>query len=55
MSVGAAYLFIQPYANNHTLLASRGAGGSALGTGFGVLVALIYMVCVYLRKRQTHD
>ena len=50
VSVGAAYLFIQPYANNHTLLASRGAGGSALGTGFGVLVALIYMVCVYLRK-----
>ena len=50
VSVGAAYLFIQPYANNHTLLASHGAGGSALGTGFGVLVALIYMVCVYLRK-----
>lgn len=50
VSVGAAYLFIQPYANNHTLLASRGAGGSALGTGFGVLVALIYMICVYMRK-----
>lgn len=53
VSVGAAWLFIQPYiSTGGTLMASVGAAGSSLGTGAGVLVGLIYMLCVYLRKHQ---
>lgn len=53
VSIGAAYIFIQPYLNvGGTQLASAGAAGSALGTGAGVLIALIYMVLLYLRKKD---
>lgn len=53
VSVGAAWLFIQPYiATGGTKMASVGAAGSALGTGAGVLIGLIYMLCTYLRKHQ---
>jgi len=54
VSVGAAYLFIQPYlADGGTPLATHGAAGSALGTGAGVLIGLIYMSFMYL-KRKNH-
>ena len=53
ISVFAAYLFIQPYLNvQGTALASHGAAGSSLGTGFGVLAGLIYMVLLFMRKSQ---
>ena len=51
VSVGAAYLFIQPYTAGSSELASHGAAGSALGTGAGVLAGLIYMILVYIRKK----
>ena len=47
VSIGAAYLFIQPYLNNQSLVASHGATGSALGTGAGVLISLCYMSVSY--------
>lgn len=53
VSVGAAYLFIQPYIQSQPeLVPSVGATGSALGTGVGVLIALIYMLFVYLKHRD---
>ncbi len=53
VSLGAAYLFIQPYLDvGGTQLASAGATGSALGTGAGVLIALAYMVLMYIRKKD---
>lgn len=53
VSVGAAYLFIQPYLNSQgSQLASIGAAGSALGTGAGVLIGLIYMSFMYLRRKN---
>jgi Uncharacterized membrane protein, putative virulence factor len=53
ISVAAAYLFIQPYLSiGGTTLASHGAAGSALGTGAGVLIGLIYMAFMYMRKRN---
>ena len=54
VSVGAAWLFIQPFKNGGDvhMMASRGAGGSALGTGAGVLAALIYIGLMYLMKHN---
>ena len=53
VSLGAAYLFIQPYLDvGGSKLASMGAAGSALGTGAGVLVGLIYMALMYLRRKN---
>ena len=50
----AAYIFIQPYLGvNATKVGSYGAAGSALGTGAGVLVGLIYMIFMYLKKKNT--
>lgn len=50
----AAYIFIQPYVGvNATKVGSYGAAGSALGTGVGVLVGLIYMIFMYLKKKNT--
>ena len=50
----AAYIFIQPYIGvNATKVGSYGAAGSALGTGAGVLVGLIYMIFMYLKKKNT--
>lgn len=52
----AAYIFIQPYVGvNATKVGSYGAAGSALGTGAGVLVGLIYMIFMYLKKKNTFE
>lgn len=52
VSLAAAYLFIQPYLSvRGTKMASAGATGSAIGTGAGVLIALIYMIIVYIRRK----
>lgn len=56
VSVLAAYLFIQPFLeSDHTLMSSMGASGSALGTGVGVLVALIYMLFLFFTKKQEYS
>lgn len=53
VSIGAAYLMIQPYLNTGgSQLASHGAAGGALGTGAGVLVGLIYMAFMYMRRKN---
>lgn len=62
VSVGAAYLLI--YLNMGTMevptdaegqveRATFGAVGSAMGTGSGVLVALLFMLCVYALNKKT--
>lgn len=52
VSILAAYLLMQTVmGQGKTVEAIRGAMGSALGTGSGVLVALIFMVIVYMRHR----
>ena len=52
VSILAAYLLMQTVmGQGKTIEAIRGAMGSALGTGSGVLVALIFMVFVYMRHR----
>ncbi|MEG0365405.1 MAG: polysaccharide biosynthesis protein [Coprobacillus sp.] len=54
VSIGAAYLFIQPFISvGGTKLASVGAAGSALGTGAGVLVGLAFMLFMYMKKKNT--
>lgn len=51
VSVLAAYIFIQPYLHSDPAkVASHGAGGSALGTGAGVMIALCFMFFVYITK-----
>lgn len=56
VSILAAYLIIQPYLEvGGTELAKNGAAGSALGTGAGVLVGIIFMVFMYFRKRRTYE
>lgn len=52
VSIGAAYLLMRTVAGQgKTPEAIRGAMGSALGTGSGVLVALIFMTAVYFKHR----
>ena len=52
VSILAAYLLMRTVMNaDPTHKAIRGAMGSALGTGSGVLVALIFMTLVYFRYR----
>lgn len=52
----AAYIFIQPYVGvNATKVGSYGAAGSALGTGMGVLIGLIYIVFMYLKKKNKFE
>ena len=52
VSIGAAVLLMRTAAGmGATPQAIRGAMGSALGTGSGVLVALLFMVFVYLKHR----
>ena len=52
VSILAAYLLMQTVmGQGKTIEAIRGAMGSALGTGSGVLVALIFMVFVYMKHR----
>lgn len=53
VSIGAAYLFMQLAADkDDTTKAIYGAMGSALGTGVGVLAALLFMVGIYLMNKQ---
>ena len=52
VSIGAAFLLMRSVAGaGATPEAIRGAMGSALGTGSGVLVALIFMTYVYFKHR----
>lgn len=56
VAILAAYIFIQPYIGvNASKVGSLGAAGSALGTGIGVLAGLIYMVFMYIKKKNTFD
>ncbi len=62
VSIGAAFLFVRALAgSDETTIAIGGAKGSAIGTGAGVLVALIFMILVYvsnkdkIRKRIDQD
>ncbi len=53
VSIGAAYFFVTINAGKDaTTIAIGGAKGSAIGTGSGVLIALIYMAVVYGRRRK---
>lgn len=53
VSLGAAYLLKRTVTDgNETLGAVRGAMGSAMGTGAGVLTALLFMTFAYLRRRK---
>lgn len=52
-SIGAAYLFIRFVAEkDETTRAIYGAMGSALGTGVGVLTALLFMFAIYMLNRK---
>lgn len=54
ISILAAYLLIQSFTGaDMTQKAIRGASGSALGTGAGVLTALIFVFAVYMFNRRT--
>ncbi len=53
VSIGAAYLFMQMVSDkDKTTQAVYGAAGSALGTGAGVLIALVFMYLVYLLNKR---
>ena len=52
VSVLAAYIFVKLLAgSDETVIAIGGAKGSAIGTGAGVFIALIFMLVMYIRKR----
>ena len=54
VSVFAAWLFIHLMSGNDTTQkAIRGASGSAIGTGCGVVAALLFMLFIYLRRRKS--
>lgn len=62
VSILAAYLLVQMVeGKDSTTIAIYGAAGSALGTGFGVLTALLFMIFVYflnmgiIKKRLQRD
>ncbi len=57
VSITAAYLFVRSLSGmQETDIAIGGAKGSAIGTGAGVLVALIFMLLVYLSNRpEIHE
>lgn len=53
ISILAAYLLMKSVTGtDSTEQAILGAMGSAMGTGSGVLIALIFMVCMYLLNRR---
>ncbi len=53
VSIGGAYLFMQMVTDkDETTQAVYGAMGSALGTGVGVLTALLFMFAVYMMNRK---
>lgn len=59
-SLGAAWFFIylarqaasQGEENLNTIKAIKGASGSALGTGAGVVIALIFILWIFFKKRN---
>jgi stage V sporulation protein B len=55
VSVGAAYFFIKAigFGTPKSIQAQLGAGGSALGTGAGVMIALIYLFVMFVRRRSS--
>ena len=56
VSVFAAWLLISlSGSSDHTVIAKRGAMGSALGTGSGVLIALIFMLFCAIRYKDRID
>jgi len=58
ISIMAAYMFIAPYLGEGADLnmkASQGAGGSAMGTGAGVLIALVFLVFSYYHSGRMMD
>ena len=57
VSILAAWLFIRMAGSgaDETTRAVRGAVGSALGTGAGVLTALVFMAVIYLKQRRKKD
>ena len=53
VSITAAYLFVRSLKGfSETQVAIGGAKGSAIGTGAGVLVALIFMILVYISNKD---
>lgn len=53
VSIGAAYLFVRALAGrSETEVAIGGAKGSAIGTGAGVLIALIFMTLAYVANMR---
>lgn len=52
-SVLMAYVLVNAAAGGtDSYIASMGAAGSTIGTGVGVIVALIFMVCIYFYNRK---
>ena len=49
---GAYFLMAGVAGSSDTTLAIYGAIGSAIGTGSGVLIALLFMFAIYMRKRN---
>jgi Membrane protein involved in the export of O-antigen and teichoic acid len=53
ISISAAYLLMQTVADKSTTTkAIYGAAGSAIGTGAGVIIALLFMLLVYLYNKN---
>ncbi len=58
ISLGAAWLFIhllqkstsQAQEHFNTLKAVQGASGSAIGTGAGVIIALLFILIIFIRS-----
>lgn len=56
VSVVAAYFCSKPFRDvDSSLAASRGAAGSALGTGAGVLAGLSFILLVYAKRKKDID
>lgn len=56
VSIGAAWLLMHLAAGaSDEVLAERGAMGSALGTGAGVVIAMLFMLVCYRRHRRQHQ
>lgn len=55
-SVAAAYIFTKAVAGDSLLVAELGAAGGAVGTGLGVITAMLYLIFCYCRHRgNIHD
>lgn len=53
VSIGAAWILISSFGTDEQSKAIWGAAGGTLGTGAGVVVALIFMLIVYAVNRKT--